>query len=91
MGFYAQEGIELKIESGGPSTDGVAVVASGRFEVGQISSSPSIMLAASQGLPIKCFATGLQQHPYCFFSLKKNPVRTVKDMAGKKSVSTRPA
>ena len=84
MGFYAQEGIELKIESGGPSTDGVAVVASGRFEVGQISSSPSIMLAASQGLPIKCFATGLQQHPYCFFSLKKNPVRTVKDMAGKK-------
>lgn len=84
MGYYDQEGIDFKIESGGPSTDGIAVIASGRFDIGQISSSPSVMLAVSQGIPIKCFAAGLQQHPYCFFSLKKNPIRTVKDMVGKR-------
>ncbi len=76
MGFYDAEGIELKFQAGGPNIDGVAVVASGRYEVGQVSSSPSLMLAASQDLPIKCFAVGAQQHPYAFFSLKKKPIAT---------------
>ncbi len=84
MGFYEQEGIDFAIQPGGPSIDGVAIVASGRFEVGQVSSSPSNMLAVSQDIPVKVFATGLQQHPYTFFSLKKNPIRTPQDMVGKK-------
>ena len=84
LGYYATEGIEFAIQPGGPSIDGVAIVASGRWEVGQVSSSPSNMLAVSQDLPIKVFATGLQQHPYTFFSLKKNPIRTPQDMVGKK-------
>ena len=54
-GFYAQEGIDLKIQPGGPNIDGVAVVASGRYEAGQVSSSPSLMLAASQEIPVLCF------------------------------------
>ena len=84
LGFYEQEGIELRFQAGGPSIDGVAVVASGRFDVGQVSSSPSLMLAVSQDLPIRCFAVGAQQHPYTFFSLKKKPVREPKDLVGKK-------
>ena len=84
LGYYATEGIDFAIQPGGPSIDGVAIVASGRWEVGQVSSSPSNMLAVSQDLPIKVFATGLQQHPYTFFSLKKNPIRSPKDMVGKK-------
>ncbi len=84
MGFYDQEGIDFAIQPGGPAIDGVAIVAAGRFEVGQVSSSPSNMLAVSQDIPIKVFATGLQQHPYTFFSLKKNPIRTPQDMVGKK-------
>ena len=84
LGYYEQEGIDFHIQPGGPNIDGVAIVASGRFEFGEISSSPSIMLAVSEGLPIKCIATGLQQHPYTFFSLKKNPIRTPHDMIGKR-------
>ena len=84
LGYYDTEGIDFSIQPGGPSIDGVAIVASGRYEVGQVSSSPSNMLAVSQDLPIQVFATGLQQHPYTFFSLKKNPIRTPKDMVGKK-------
>jgi NitT/TauT family transport system substrate-binding protein len=84
LGYYAQEGIDFSIVPGGPNVDGVAVVASGRSEVGQVSSSPSVMLAVSQGLPIKCFAVGAQKHPFCFFSLAKNPVRKPADMVGKK-------
>jgi len=84
LGYYEQEGVSLTIVPGGPNVDGVAVVASGREEAGQVSSSPSIMLAASQGIPVKCFAIGAQRHPYTFFSLQKNPVRKPSDMIGKK-------
>ena len=42
------------------------------------------MLAASQDLPIRCFAVSAQKHPYAFFSLSKNPVHAVADLRGKK-------
>ena len=84
QGYFDAEGIDFEIQPGGPNIDGVAVVASGRFELGQVSSSPSLMLAVSQGLPIKCFAVGVQKHPYCFFSLKKKPIRSAQDMVGKR-------
>ena len=84
LGYYEQEGLELKFQAGGPNIDGVAVVAAGRFEVGQVSSSPSLMLAASQDIPVVCFAAGAQEHPYAFFSVKKNPIREPKDLVGKK-------
>jgi len=84
LGYFEEEKLNVVIQPGGPSIDGVAIVASGRFEIGQVSSSPSLMLAASQKIPVTCFATALQQHPYTFFSLEKKPIRTPKDMIGKK-------
>ncbi len=84
MGFFEAEKLNVVIQPGGPSIDGVAIVASGRYELGQISSSPSLMLAASQKIPVMSFATGLQRHPYAYFSLPKKPVRTPKDLIGKK-------
>src|SRR5258708_34420252 len=51
LGYYEQEGIEMRFQAGGPNIDGVAVVAAGRFEVGQEASRPSLMLAASQHRP----------------------------------------
>jgi NitT/TauT family transport system substrate-binding protein len=84
LGYYAEERLELKIVPGGPNNDGIASVASGRSAVGQVSSSPSLMLAASQDLPIRCFAVSAQKHPYAFFSLAKNPVHTPADLRGKK-------
>ena len=82
-GFFAEEGLALEIVAGGPNVDGVASVASGRADIGSISSSPSLMLARSQGLPVKCIAAGYQQHPFTYFSLERNPVREPKDLIGK--------
>src|SRR5271170_2479027 len=84
LGYFEQEKIDFAIQAGGPNIDGVAVVASGRFEVGQVSSSPSLMLATSQKIPVCCFAVGAQEHPYAYFSLPKKPVRTPQDLIGKK-------
>ncbi|MGI9423976.1 MAG: ABC transporter substrate-binding protein [Hyphomicrobiaceae bacterium] len=84
LGYFSEEGLSLKIVPGGPGVDGVASVASGRSNLGSISSSPSLMLARSAGIPIKCIAAGYQQHPFTYFSLKKNPVRTPEDLIGKR-------
>ena len=88
-GFFADEGIDLEIVPGGPNIDGVGGVASGQAAVGQTSSSPSVMLARSAGIPIKAIAAGYQKHPFTYFSLKKNPIRTPQDMIGK-TIATQP-
>lgn len=82
-GFYAEEGVELEITPGGPNVDGVGGVAAGQSTVGQTSSSPSVMLARSAGIPIKAFAAGYQKHPFTYFSLAADPIREPKDMVGK--------
>lgn len=84
LGYFEEEGLALAIQPGGPNIDGVAIVAAGQFEIGQVSSSPSLMLAASQGLPVKAFAVCAQTHPYSFFSLPTKPIATPADMVGKK-------
>jgi NitT/TauT family transport system substrate-binding protein len=89
QGFYEEQGIELSIIPGGPNVDGVASVAAGRAGVGQLSSSPSLMLARSAGIPVKAIAAGYHTHPFTYFSLGKNPIRTPQDMAGK-TIATQP-
>lgn len=82
-GYFAEQGLELEIVPGGPNVDGVAGVAAGQANLGQISSSPSIMLARGAGVPIKAIASCCQKHPYAYFSRKSKPVASPKDMIGK--------
>jgi len=83
-GWYKDEGIDFSFKPGGPSIDGVGLVASRQSQIGQISSSPSLMLAANQGVPIRAFAVGVQQQPYAYISKPDKPVREPKDLIGKK-------
>ncbi|MGO4319746.1 ABC transporter substrate-binding protein, partial [Agrobacterium sp. MCAB5] len=78
-GFYAEQGVELEIVPGGPNVDGVAGVAAGQSAIGQISSSPSVMLARGAGMPVKAIAAGYQRHPYAYYSRNAKPVRSAKD------------
>ena len=80
LGYFEEERLNVVLIPGGPNIDPVPLVASGKYEIGQQSSSPNIMLAASQGIPIKAFAAALQVHPFAYFSLTKNPIRTAQDM-----------
>jgi NitT/TauT family transport system substrate-binding protein len=83
LGYFEEEGLALEIVPGGPNVDGVPAVASGANNLGSISSSPSLMLARAAGLPVKCIAAGYQRHPFTYFSLTGNPVRTPQDLIGK--------
>ena len=88
--YACKSGIRARtITLGGPGVDGVASVAAGRAQSGQLSSSPSLMLARSAGIPVKAFAAGYQKHPFTYFSLANNPIRTPQDMIGK-TIATQP-
>ncbi|MGB3375206.1 MAG: ABC transporter substrate-binding protein [Microbacterium sp.] len=82
-GYYDDIGLQFKIKQGGPSIDGIALVAAGESQIGQISSSPSLMLARSQGIPIKAFGVGVQEHPYAWISKSDNPIKTPEELIGK--------
>jgi NitT/TauT family transport system substrate-binding protein len=84
LGYFKEEGLRLTIHPGGPHIDGIAIIASGRYRVGQVASSPSLMLAVGQGIPIQCFAVSVQEHPYSYFSLPAKPVRQPADLIGKR-------
>lgn len=88
-GFFKEEGVDFTVTPGGPNVDGVASVAAGRSQVGQVSSSPSLMLARAAGIPIKAIAAGYHKHPFTYFSLSDNPIKTPKDMIGK-TIATQP-
>ncbi len=83
-GYFKQAGINLTVQPGGPNLDSVSLVANGSASVGQISSSPSLILARSQGIPVKAFASALQKHPFAWFSLKKDNINSPTDWVGKK-------
>lgn len=83
-GYFEEAGLDVEFLPGGPSADGVASVASGRVTIGQTSSSPTILNAVSQSIPIKAFAVGSQRHPFAYFSRSEKPVRTPQDLIGKK-------
>jgi NitT/TauT family transport system substrate-binding protein len=79
----------LNVTPGGPGVDGVGSVAAGRAGAGQLSSSPSLMLARSAGIPVKAFAARYQKHPFTYFSLARDAIRSPKDMIGK-TIATQP-
>jgi NitT/TauT family transport system substrate-binding protein len=87
-GFFREERLDVTINLGGPNIDGVALVASGRADVGQVSSSPSLLLAAAHGIPVRAIAVGAQKHPYGYVSMPGNRLDTPDDLRGRKIGST---
>lgn len=82
-GYFKQAGINLVVQPGGPNLDSVSLVANGSATVGQISSSPSLILARAHGIPVKAFASALQKHPFAWFTLKKDNISSPRDWPGK--------
>lgn len=84
LGYFEEEKLAVNTLPGGPSMDGIAIVAAGQAEMGVVSSSPNLMMAVSQKIPVKAILSQMQEHPYTFYSRPDTPVRTPQDMIGKK-------
>lgn len=83
QGFFAEEGLEIKILSPSDTADGLKMAASGNVDIA-VSYEPQTIIAAARGLEVIVFAR-LIEHPLTtLLFLKGKGIETPKDLSGKK-------
>lgn len=88
-GFYAQEGLDVTFQPGGPNAQTVPPVASGLAQLGQFSDTGQASIARGNGIPLQVMACGYRSTPFAYYSLPRAPIRAVPDMVGKR-IGTQP-
>ena len=86
-GYYKDEGIDLKINPGGPNLLTENLVATGADTFGLSGGTDSVMAAIDKGMPIVAVGVSHQVTPFVFVTRKDGPVKTLKDFEGKKVVT----
>jgi len=86
-GWYADEGIDLSINPGGPNIIAENMVGSGTDTFGHGGGAASLLQAREKGLSILCIGMLFQETPYRFVTLEKSGIRQFSDVKGK-TVST---
>jgi putative hydroxymethylpyrimidine transport system substrate-binding protein len=83
QGFFAEEGLEIKIISPSETADGLKMTASGNVDIA-ISYQPQTTIAAARGLDVVVFAR-LIEHPLTtILFLKDKGIKAPGDLTGKK-------
>jgi NitT/TauT family transport system substrate-binding protein len=89
QGFFTSEGLDVTLETAQGGAAIVPGVVSGQFQFG-FSNTTSLLLAASQGLPLKVVSAGVAstgENGKDFGAVivkKDSPIRTAADLAGKR-------
>lgn len=86
-GFYAQEGLDVLINPGGPNINPEGLVASGADQFGVGGNYGSVISAVDKKLPITVLATFMQQNPVVWVAYKDSGITKISDFKGKR-VST---
>jgi len=82
-GYWREEGLEVRLDPGGPNAPVEPPVVSGQALVG-ISAADYTAAAVAEGAPFRILAVAMQKNPFVVASLASNPVRTPKDLPGKR-------
>lgn len=82
QGYFADEGIDAQFTAGGPGTDAVAAITSGRADTTDGDVDGTIRARLS-GAPVKAFAAIMQKAPGAIMSLAAKPIKTLQDFPGK--------
>lgn len=82
-GYFADEGISVKISSGGPTIDSRSVVANGAQLIGSVAEGTDVVLAISQGADLQAFGAQYQENPGCLMVHANAGINSVKDLKGK--------
>jgi NitT/TauT family transport system substrate-binding protein len=87
-GYYADAGLNVKIQEGQGSGTTASLVAGGNSQFGY-ADAPSAMAVTSQGGDLQVIAPVLQTNGFSVMSLKDKKIKTIKDLKGK-SVALQP-
>ena len=82
-GYYKDEAIDLTINPSSQNLPEVQAVAS-KADTIALSGGQSLMLARSQGIPVKAFGALFQKGPGAFVWLQKSGIKGIADFKGKK-------
>jgi NitT/TauT family transport system substrate-binding protein len=82
QGFYADEGIDLKIEPGSGSGNTIKAVAQGQTMFGW-ADTPPLLNAIATGMPVKSVGVFLQKGPASIEFLADKNIKSIKDLKGK--------
>lgn len=83
QGFWAERGLSVRLDAGGPNAPVEPPVVTGTALVG-ISAADYTAAAVQQGAPFRIIAVAMQNNPFAIASLPTNPVNTPKDLEGKR-------
>jgi ABC-type nitrate/sulfonate/bicarbonate transport system substrate-binding protein len=82
-GYWADLGLEVTLNPGGPNAPVEPPVVSGQALVG-ISAADYTAAAVAEGAPFRILAVAMQKNPFAIASLPANPVATPADLVGKR-------
>lgn len=82
-GYWADRGLNVRLDSGGPNAPVEPPVVSGTALVG-ISAADYTAAAVQQGAPFRIIGVAMQKNPFAITSLPENPVNEPKDLEGKR-------
>jgi len=82
-GYWADRGLSVRLDSGGPNAPVEPPVVAGTALVG-ISAADYTAAAVQQGAPFRIIGVAMQQNPFAIASLPANPVNEPKDLEGKR-------
>lgn len=83
MGYWADQGLDVSLNQGGPNAPVEPPVVSGTALAG-ISAADYTAAAVAQGAPFKIIAVAMQKNPFAIASLAGNPVNAPADLVGKR-------
>lgn len=86
-GWYAEEGLDLTINPGGPNIIGENLVGAGTDTFGHAGGAASLLQARSKDLPIIGIGMMFQETPYRLVALPKSGITDFNDFRGK-TIST---
>ncbi|MCC5963486.1 MAG: ABC transporter substrate-binding protein [Rhodobacteraceae bacterium] len=82
-GFWADRGLSVRLDAGGPNAPVEPPVVTGNALVG-ISAADYTASAVQEGAPFRIIGVAMQNNPFAIASLPDNPVNEPKDMEGKR-------
>ena len=82
--YYKSAGLNVKLLPGGIDSNPINYVLTGSADIGQVGGIEQLLVPISEGKPLHLLAVIHKDTPHALISLERNPIKTPKDLPGKK-------